>query len=68
VAHLRKDNAGSTSTGYVWPHDGAVVEVDDQHAHELLAIQDAGFSLVAAPEPVVEAPTGGRRRRADDAE
>lgn len=46
---LRKNTAGATSTGYVWPVDGAVVLVDDDHAAELLAIPDGDFSAAEAP-------------------
>jgi len=47
---LRKAQAGSDSFGHVWAEDGAVVEVPDEEARQLLRILDAGFSEVA-PEP-----------------
>lgn len=47
---LRKTQAGSDSFGHVWAEDGAVVEVPDEEARQLLRILDAGFSEVA-PEP-----------------
>lgn len=47
---LGKTQAGATSSGYVWPADGSVVQVPDEHAAELLAIQDAGFFLADAPQ------------------
>lgn len=50
---LRKAHAGADSYGNEWPHDGAVVEVDDAQGLDLLRIVDAGFS-VAEPLP----PTG----------
>lgn len=58
---IRKRNAGSSGhpdgTTYVWPTDGAVIDVEPRHAHELLAIRDAGFEVAEhpgrheAPEP-----------------
>lgn len=50
TVHLRKAHAGSDSQGHVWPEDGAVVEVDYDHALVLLAIPDGGFSVVDSPE------------------
>lgn len=46
--YLRKDNAGS-APGYEWPHDGAVIEVDDELAEQLLAIPNGGFHAAEAP-------------------
>ncbi len=43
---LRKDKAGATSLGHVWHNDGDVIEVPDEHAHILMRIRDAGFSVV----------------------
>jgi hypothetical protein len=43
---IRKDRAGSCSLGHVWHHDGAVVDVPEEHAGILLRIRDAGFSVV----------------------
>ena len=49
---LRKEHAGSCSFGYIWPKDGAVVEVEPDHAVALLAIPDGDYTAVdAAPEP-----------------
>lgn len=49
---LRKARAGSCSLGYTWPHDGSVVEVTNEHAHDLLSIPDGDYSVAdAAPEP-----------------
>lgn len=48
---LRKRHAGSDSHGHVWAHDGAVVEVADHLAAELLAIVDAGFTVAEPPHP-----------------
>ena len=56
---LRKEQAGSDSFGHVWETDGAVVEVPEEQARQLLRIQDAGFSEVAemlAPLPFPKAP------------
>jgi hypothetical protein len=61
--HLRKELAGNTSNGYKWAEDGAVVEVADEHAAELLAI--GGFEVVEAPEKPKRAP---RHSKSDDAE
>lgn len=47
--HIRSPRAGSSSHGYTWPHDGAVIPVDSEHAAELLRITHAGFEQVDAP-------------------
>lgn len=64
---LGKTTAGATSTGHTWASDGAVVEVPDEHAAELLAIADADFYPAAAPatapEEPVSVPGPVRRRR-----
>jgi hypothetical protein len=52
---VRKAQAGGSSSGYQWPHDGAVVLVDPDLVAELLAIPDGGFT-VAEEERVVEEP------------
>lgn len=53
------------STEYEWPSDGAVVEVAAEHARELLAIPDGGFSEVLdESEPAKTSPAArpaGRR-------
>lgn len=41
--HVRKARAGA-GAGFVWAHDGAVVEVPDHIGHDLLCIPDGGFS------------------------
>lgn len=41
---LRKEQAGAGPHGYTWPEDGAVIEVDDEHASALVAIPDAGIT------------------------
>lgn len=43
---LRKRQAGASSHGHEWAEDGAVVEVPDDHAVELLGIPDGGFTAV----------------------
>jgi hypothetical protein len=48
---LRKAGGGSDSFGNEWKSDKHVVEVPDWQATELLAIADAGFTVVDAPEP-----------------
>lgn len=53
---LRKRLAGSDSYGHVWPEDGAVIEVDYDHAMDLLAIPDGGFSVADQPEDTVSEP------------
>jgi hypothetical protein len=69
---VRKHRAGSDSYGHVWAHDGDTVEVPYGHAVELLAIGDAGFTIVEPeqePSPelvrteVDEAPPPVTRRR-----
>lgn len=54
---IRKDQPG-TAPGYSWETPGAVVEVDDELAQELLRLP--GFSEVQ-PEP--EAPRRPRRTK-----
>jgi hypothetical protein len=55
---IRKERAGNDSFGNSWPEDGAVVEVDPEHAAVLLAIDDGGFSEVtpAAEDDAPEEP------------
>lgn len=43
---VRKQHAGSVSTGHVWHEDGAVVTMPYEEALGLVAIPDAGFSIV----------------------
>lgn len=52
---LRKALAGSAAT-HTWPHDGAVVEVPDHVAAELLLIPDGGFTEVRAADDLTVAP------------
>lgn len=49
MPYVRKNTAGSSSHGYEWPADGAVVEMPHEHAEELLVITDGGFSLTDGP-------------------
>ncbi len=49
MLHVRKDHAGSTTTGHHWPTDGAVLELPDEVALELVAIKDAGLTIVDPP-------------------
>jgi hypothetical protein len=54
---LRKAQPGSDSFGNVWKSDKHVVDVPDWQAAELLAITDAGFTVVDPdPEPVTDPP------------
>jgi hypothetical protein len=55
VIPVQKDRAGSCSLGYEWKTDGAIVEVEDAHAAELVHIPDGGFRIVF-PEPEPDAP------------
>lgn len=64
TVHLKKARAGSDSRGNVWPEDGAVIEVDYDHALTLLAIPDGGFSVVDNPEP--ETPKADPEPEQDD--
>jgi hypothetical protein len=69
AVHIRKARAGSASTGYVWPEDGAIVPVDDYHAAELLTIPDGGFSIaegidVSTDDPGQAAAKPAAKRRA----
>jgi hypothetical protein len=43
---LRKAGGGADSFGHTWRTGKSVVEVDDDQAAELLAIADAGFTVV----------------------
>lgn len=55
LLHVRKARAGGCSLGYDWPHDGAIVQVQAEHAAELVRIPDGGFAIVEAPpEPEAE--------------
>jgi hypothetical protein len=70
---LRKEKAGSASGGLVWPADGAVIDVPEDRAAELLAIPDGGITEAPGHEPehegdpdkpptveaIVETPTEG---------
>lgn len=47
---LRKACGGATVLGYTWERNGAVVEVPDAVAHQLLAIPGADFTEVPASE------------------
>lgn len=65
MAQVTSETA-SSFRGYVWPHAGAVVEMPDDEAAELLAIAgpDGGYAVLpakrAARKPVSEpAPKGG---------
>lgn len=51
---LTRSMSGSAQGGLVWDRPGAVVEVPDDLALELLAIPKGGFAEVAAPEPAQE--------------
>lgn len=46
--YLRKALAGN-APGYNWPTDGAVVEVHDTLAEELLRIPEGGFTVAQVP-------------------
>jgi len=49
MPHIRKAQAGSDSFGNTWDSDGSVVEVPHEQAEQLLAIDDAGFTLAEGP-------------------
>jgi hypothetical protein len=55
---VQKERAGSVSTGRVWAEDGATVVMPLEEALALVAIRDAGFSLVPLPEPEDEQDEG----------
>lgn len=54
--NVRKALAGADSYGNTWPEDGSVVSVPYEQALDLIAIKDAGFTVVD-PEPTVEPAT-----------
>lgn len=61
---VRKKRAGSSSHGHTWPHDGAVVDVPEHDARELVAIPDGGFAVVEPdPDPAPTDPVPRGRRR-----
>lgn len=47
MLNVSKAHAGSSSLGYTWDTDGAVVEVPDDVAAILVAIPDGGFAIVS---------------------
>ena len=68
---IRKDSAGDAAypdgTVDSWAEDGAVVDVTPDHARDLLAIRDGGFSEVEKPAPaVVPRQNTGRRAIRED--
>jgi hypothetical protein len=75
--HVRKEKAGASSTGHIWEHDGAVVEVPDHVGGELLLHAPAEFTdvtaehlahLAAAPSTEAEDLQGEDLARDEDAE
>lgn len=46
MALVRKETAGSVSGGYTWDRPGAVIDVPDNLAAELLRQPDGGFTTV----------------------
>lgn len=54
MPHVKKQHAGADSYGHEWPADGAVVEVTDEQAADLVAIPDGGFTVVDALPAVQE--------------
>jgi hypothetical protein len=60
---VRKEVAGADSAGFVWPKDGAVVDVPYEHALLLVSIPDGGFSIV---EPEEGFPEGYPAREPQD--
>lgn len=59
---VRKRRAGSSSHGHQWPDDGAVVDVPEVDARELVAIPDGGFDVVE-PDPTPDEDVAPRLRR-----
>lgn len=58
MVQVSKAQAGSDSHGHVWDTDGAVVEVTEDEARDLVAIPDGGFAVVepTADEPAAKSP------------
>lgn len=54
--HLRKEKGGTGIGPHFWDEDGAVVEVPDGLAAELLAIPDGGFTRADPPKAKAAAP------------
>ena len=50
TVYLRKRGGGADSYGHVWRTDKSVVAVSDEQAADLLAIADAGFTVVEDPD------------------
>jgi|SRR5581483_653882 len=51
---LRKASGGCSVLGYMWPEDGAVVDVEYGDAMTLLAIQDGDFTVADDDLPKVK--------------
>lgn len=62
---VRKRRAGSDSLGHVWAHDGDIVDMPYEEATALLAIRDAGFTIVEPeiPDEISESPPPQRKPR-----
>jgi hypothetical protein len=59
---LKKERGESGVGPHWWPADGAVIEVPDHLAHDLLAIPDGGYS--AADPPPKPAPKAAAKTEA----
>lgn len=46
--YISKARAGNVA-GHSWPHDGAILEVEDTLAEELIQIPNGGFTIAAGP-------------------
>ena len=59
MARVRKEKAGSAPGGLVWEKDGAVLDVPDDLAAELIRIPTGGFTTVPEDAPLdVHPPVG----------
>jgi hypothetical protein len=60
---LRKERAGVDSFGNVWATDGAIVDVPDEQARELLRIPDGGFTEAGPNDTPTKTRRGGQPLR-----
>lgn len=57
--HVRKRNPGGDSFGHIWEEPGAVVEMPEWQAVELLGVPGDEFTVVQPPEPEADGGDAG---------